>query len=57
MFPLPKLLGVEAMRIVVLRLRSQAKEGKHNVSIVLHGVLAMAFHHAFKESIGKVAAS
>ena len=35
------LLGVEAMQIIDLRLYGQAKEGRQNVFIFLHGVLVM----------------
>ncbi|KAA0051349.1 hypothetical protein E6C27_scaffold55G00720 [Cucumis melo var. makuwa] len=34
----PRLLGVEAFQRVFLRLCSQAKEGGHNLSIILHEV-------------------
>ncbi|KAA0026314.1 hypothetical protein E6C27_scaffold19G003290 [Cucumis melo var. makuwa] len=51
-----RLLSIKVIRRLFLRLHSQAKAGRHNVSIVLHGKLAMASRHGFKQSVGKVVA-
>lgn len=43
--------------MLVLRLRSQAKEARQSFFVVLHGVLDMASRHVLKESIRKGVAS
>lgn len=53
MFPLPRLLGVEAMQRLVLRLCSQAKEGRYSASAFLHGSLVMEIFIMPKELVGK----
>ncbi|TYK04364.1 hypothetical protein E5676_scaffold675G00350 [Cucumis melo var. makuwa] len=47
----PRLLGIEAMQKLILRLRSQVKEGRKSVSVVLCGVLAMASRNTFKNQL------
>lgn len=53
MFPLPKLLDVKVMQRLVLRLYSQAKEGRKCVSVVLHSVLTMEVSIKLEELVGK----
>ena len=47
---------VEVMRRLVLRHCSLVKKGRQSYSTVLHDVLAMTSHHAFKELVSKNAA-
>ena len=52
-FSLPRLLGIEAMRKLVLRLRNQVKEKKQSRFVVLCGKIAVSSYPASKEPVGK----